>query len=184
MKGLIRNVLTTGMFALAVATTPVLQGTAWAVDVEGLEIVAGDTTDFLIRLTEGADGAAVSAFTMSDPARVIVDIADVRAVEGLEEMSGDGLVDQILISTIEDDAGVITRVEVFLTGEASHTFSVDPGIVRLTLEGSDSSRAVALADDLASALGAPEPAEDAVVEERLPELGDDPVPACACEPNP
>ena len=177
MKGLIRNVLTTGMFALAVATTPVLQGTAWAVDVEGLEIVAGDTTDVLIRLTEGADGAAVSAFTMSDPARVIVDIADVRAVEGLEEMSGDGLVDQILISTIEDDAGVITRVEVFLTGEASHTFSVDPGIVRLTLEGSDSSRAVALADDLASALGAPEPADDAVVEERLPELGDDPVPA-------
>ena len=67
MKGLIRNLLTTGMFALAVATTPGLQGTAWAVDVEGLEIVAGDTTDVLIRLTDGADGAAVSAFTMSDP---------------------------------------------------------------------------------------------------------------------
>ena len=147
MKGLIRNLLTTGMFALAVATTPGLQGTAWAVDVEGLEIVAGDTTDVLIRLTDGADGAAVSAFTMSDPARVIVDIADVRAVEGLEEMSGDGLVDQVLVSTIEDDAGVITRVEVFLTGEADHTFSVNPGVVRLTLEGAGGAPAVAVADD-------------------------------------
>ena len=178
MKGLIRNLLTTGMFALAVATTPGLQGTAWAVDVEGLEIVAGDTTDVLIRLTDGADGAAVSAFTMSDPARVIVDIADVRAVEGLEEMSGDGLVDQILVSTIEDDAGVITRVEVFLTGEADHTFSVDPGVVRLTLEGAGGAPAVAVADDLASALGGPEPVEEvSAVEERLPELGDDPTPA-------
>jgi len=180
MKGLIRNLLTTGMFALAVATTPGLQGTAWAVDVEGLEIVAGDTTDVLIRLTDGADGAAVSAFTMSDPARVIVDIADVRAVEGLEEMSGDGLVDQVLVSTIEDDAGVITRVEVFLTGEADHTFSVNPGVVRLTLEGAGGAPAVAVADDLASALGdrEAEPVDDVdVVEERLPELGDDPAPA-------
>ena len=180
MKGLIRNLLTTGMFVLAVATTPGLQGSAWAVDVEGLEIVAGDTTDVLIRLTDGADGAAVSAFTMSDPARVIVDIADVRAVEGLEEMSGDGLVDQVLVSTIEDDAGVITRVEVFLTEEADHTFSVDPGVVRLTLEGTSSAPAVAVADDLASALGdrEPAPAEEVVaVEERLPELGDDPTPA-------
>ena len=178
MKGLIRNLLTTGMFALAVAATPGLQGTAWAVDVEGLEIVAGDTTDVLIRLTDGADGAAVSAFTMSDPARVIVDIADVRAVEGLEEMSGDGLVDQILVSTIEDDAGVITRVEVFLTGEADHTFSVDPGVVRLTLEGAGGAPAVAAADDLASALGGSDPVEEvSAVEERLPELGDDPAPA-------
>ena len=134
MKGLIRNLLTSGVLALAVAISPGLQGQAWAVDVEGLEVVAGDTTDVLIRLSEGADGAAVSAFTMSDPARVIVDIADVRVVEGLEELSGDGLVDQVLVSTIEDDAGVITRVEVFLTSEAEHSFSVDPGLVRLTLE--------------------------------------------------
>ena len=88
--------------AFSLATAPGLVGEAWAVDVEGVEIVAGDDTTVLIHLTEGSDGAAVSSFTMGDPDRVIVDIADVRAVDGLSELSGDGgLVEEILISTIE-----------------------------------------------------------------------------------
>ena len=73
MKGLIRNLVNSSIFALAIAVAPGFQADAWAVDVEGVEIVSGDTTDVLIRLTEGADGAAVSSFTMSGPDRVIVD---------------------------------------------------------------------------------------------------------------
>ena len=62
MKGLIRTWLSSSIFALAVAATPCFQADAWAADVEGIEIVAGDTTDVLINLSEGSDGAAVSSF--------------------------------------------------------------------------------------------------------------------------
>jgi type IV pilus assembly protein PilQ len=158
MKGLIRNLVNSSIFALAIAVAPGLQADAWAVDVEGVEIVSGDTTDVLIRLTEGADGAAVSSFTMSGPDRVIVDIADVRAADGLEEMEGDGaLVDQVLISTIEDETGVITRVEIFLGVAAGHTFSVETGVVRISLTGEENT-IEAPVDMVGNALGG----EDAV----------------------
>jgi type IV pilus assembly protein PilQ len=153
MKGLIRTWLSSSIFALAVAATPCFQADAWAADVEGIEIVAGDTTDVLINLSEGSDGAAVSSFTMSEPERVIVDIADVRSVDGLEEMEGDGgLVEQVLVSTIEDDAGVITRIEIFLNGSSEHTFSVLPGMVRISLEGGGDSPGVAGVDEMGDAL--------------------------------
>jgi len=157
MKGWIRTLLTAATMAFATAMIPGLQASAWAVDVEGVEIVGGADTAVLIHLSAGSDGAAVSSFTMSDPERVIIDIADVRAAEGLGELDGDGaLVDQILVSTIEDDAGVITRVEVFLTESAEHTFSVNPGMVQLTLEGTGTP-GVAEEDEVGEKLPPPPP---------------------------
>ena len=122
--------------AIGVSLIPAFSGAAYAANVERVEIVPGDNTSVLIHLSEGSDGAAVSSFTMNDPNRVIVDIADVRAVEGLSEMSGDGgLIEELLVSTIEDEAGVITRVEVFLSAESDHTFSVEGELVRVSLDG-------------------------------------------------
>ena len=67
------------VLAVGVSVVPAFSGDAFAADVEGVEIVPGDNTSVLIHLSEGSDGAAVSSFTMNDPNRVIVDIADVRA---------------------------------------------------------------------------------------------------------
>ena len=121
---------------VGISVMPGFANDALAADVEGVEIVPGDNTTVLIHLSEGSDGAAVSSFTMSDPNRLIVDIADVRAAEGLSELSGDeGLIEEVLVSTIEDEAGVITRVEIFLSAETDHTFSVEGGLVRVSLDG-------------------------------------------------
>ena len=140
-------------FTVVSATFPLAVSPAWAVDVEGVEIVQGDTTDVLIQLTDGAEGAAVSTFTMSDPERVIVDIADVRGVEGMDEIAGSGgIIEEVLVSTIEDEAGVITRMEVFLTGPVEHAVAVEGSIIRLSLTGDESAPVEAAGDAVADAL--------------------------------
>ncbi|MEC8193873.1 MAG: type IV pilus secretin PilQ [Myxococcota bacterium] len=132
----IRTFAVTAALAVSFAAAPLLVGDAMAADVEGVEIVPGEETLVYIYMTEGSDGAAVSTFSMTDPHRIIVDIADVRAVDGLEEMSGEGgLIDEVLVSTIEDEAGVITRAEIFLTKAADHTFSVSGNRIDIAIEG-------------------------------------------------
>jgi len=152
----IRILAATTALAISMTVTPLMVGDAVAADVEGIEVVPGADTRVYIYMTEGSDGAAVSTFSMSDPNRIVVDIADVRAVEGLEEMSGDGdLVQEVLVSTIEDEAGVITRAEIFLSRSADHTFSVSANRIEVVIEGeSASAPAVAVDDDpMGDALG-------------------------------
>ena len=152
----IRVFAATTALAVSAAAAPLFVGDAMAADVEGVEIIPGVDTRVYIYMTEGSDGAAVSTFSMTDPNRIIVDIADVRAVDGLEEMSGEGgLIDEVLVSTIEDEAGVITRAEIFLTKAADHTFSVSGNRIDIAIEGGDSARpAVAVeADPMGDALG-------------------------------
>ena len=106
----IRVFAATTALAVSVAAAPLFVGDAMAADVEGVEIIPGEDTRVYIYMTEGSDGAAVSTFSMTDPHRIIVDIADVRAVDGLEEMSGEGgLIDEVLVSTIEDEADTVDR---------------------------------------------------------------------------
>lgn len=134
----IRNFAVTTALVFSLAAVPCVAGDALASEVEGVEIVPGEDTRVFILLTEGSDGAAVSTFTMGDPERIVVDIADVRAVEGLNELSGDGgLVDEVLVSTIEDEAGVVTRVEIFLSKATEHTFSVESGRVNISIDGGE-----------------------------------------------
>ena len=134
----IRNFAVTTALVFSLAAVPCVAGDALASEVEGVEIVPGKDTRVFILLTEGSDGAAVSTFTMGDPERIVVDIADVRAVEGLNELSGDGgLVDEVLVSTIEDEAGVVTRVEIFLSKATEHTFSVESGRVSISIDGGE-----------------------------------------------
>jgi type IV pilus assembly protein PilQ len=152
----LRIFATTTVFAVGMSTVPVFVGAAVAADVEGVEIVPGEDTRVFIHLTEGSDGAAVSTFSMSDPDRIVVDIADVRAVDGLEEMSGNGgLVEEVLVSTIEDEAGVITRVEIFLSKSVEHTFSVGSSRIEIAIEGGEAEApSVAEVDDpMGDALG-------------------------------
>jgi len=162
----IRNFAATTALVLSLAAVLCVSGDAMATAVEGVEIVPGEDTRVFIHLSEDSDGAAVSTFTMSDPERIIVDIADVRAADGLNELSGDGgLVDEVLVSTIEDEAGVITRIEIFLSKAAEHTFSVESTRVKISIEGGEAEMEdVAVAEDpMGDAL---EP-DDAPIEDRL-----------------
>jgi type IV pilus assembly protein PilQ len=145
----IRNFATTTALVLSLAAALCVSGDAMATVVEGVEIIPGQNTRVFIHLSEGSNGAAVSTFTMSDPERIIVDLADVRSADGLEELSGDGgLVDEVLVSTIEDEAGVITRIEIFLSKAAEHTFSVESTLVKISIEGGEAElEDVAVAED-------------------------------------
>ena len=154
IRRICRVLAVSAALCLLVSSIPGVTSDALAVNVEGVELVPGDDTTVLIYLSENSEGAAVSSFTMSDPPRVIVDIADVRAVDGLSELTGEGgLVESILVSTIEDEVGVITRVEVFLGEETGHTFSVEGEMVRVTMDApSGSPPAVASGDAVQDAL--------------------------------
>jgi len=131
----IRRIALLSMLVFAVAVSPVLMDTAQAADVTAVDLEADpDSTEVLIRLSDGAAGAAVSTFTMSNPERVVVDIVDARVGSGLTVAEGDGdLVDGMTVETIEDDAGVITRIEVVLKRTVEHSVVVEEGQVRLTL---------------------------------------------------
>ncbi len=130
-----RSFFISGLLTLAVFASPALDGIALALDVTAVEVEADpDATTVLVQLSDGAEGAAVSTFTLGDPARVVVDIADARLASGLTVGDGDGdVVERVTVETIEDDAGVISRVEVFLAQNAEHAVVAESGAVRLTL---------------------------------------------------
>ncbi len=131
----IRSLVFTGLFVLSAIVSLVGSGTALAMDVTAVEVEADPgATTVMVKLTDGAKGAAVSTFTLSDPARVVVDIADAKLAEGLKVGEGDGeVVEKVTVESIKDDAGVICRVQVFVNKTVEHAVVVEPGAVRLTL---------------------------------------------------
>jgi hypothetical protein len=90
-----------------------------------------DTETIEIYLTN-ITAAAVSTFTLTRPSRVVIDIADADwkdeiGNENIPDTSGNSLVEKITVETIEDEAGIIARVEVFLTVESDPDHTI-PGI--------------------------------------------------------
>jgi type IV pilus assembly protein PilQ len=131
----IRRLVLTGFFALTIGASPLVVGVAQAMDVTGVAIEADPgLTTVQIQVSEGAESAAVSTFTLSGPDRVVVDIADAQIASNLSVDEPDGeVVEKITVETIEDEAGVITRIEVFLAQSVEHTVAMDSGTVRLSL---------------------------------------------------
>jgi len=125
----------TVMITFAMTASPIFEGAALAKDVTGISVESDpDSTAVRIKLSDGAESAAVSTFTLSSPDRVVVDIADVQTATGMEIEEPDGeVVAKITVETIKDEAGVITRVEVELAQKAVHAVVVEAGAVRLTL---------------------------------------------------
>lgn len=145
-----RNRLLNGFFGCALALAPLLANPSLAAEVTRIDVSAeGDHTVLLVQLSDEATGAAVSTFTMSNPDRVVIDIADATMEDDVEDVSAAGsLVDHVEVESIQDAQGTIGRISVFLTAAVEHTVAVEGNIVRLRLSGS----ATTTEDEVADAL--------------------------------
>ena len=72
----IRSLILTGVFALAISASPLLAGDAMAMDVTNVAVETDPgMATVKVGISEGAESAAVSTFTLSDPDRVVVDLS-------------------------------------------------------------------------------------------------------------
>ena len=92
-----------------------------------VKVVAGDTTQVLLYLSDVAKGSAVSTFTLEDPDRLVIDIADTTANMEVTQIEGDGvLVDRAEVVSFDDGTGLTTRITLYLNRSASE---VQPQVV-------------------------------------------------------
>jgi type IV pilus assembly protein PilQ len=145
-----RSLLTVLALTATVVSVPVIAGD---LNVEGLQVVAGDQPEVLIQLDDTAEGSAVSTFTLSGPDRLVIDIPDTRTNLAVSELdSDDALVDRVEITEFDDGNGYITRITLFLSRPASTVqpqVTTDGRQVRVRLETS----AAIMGDPLAEAMG-------------------------------
>jgi type IV pilus assembly protein PilQ len=85
-----------------------------------VKVVAGETTQVLLYLSDVAQGSAVSTFTLEDPNRLVIDIADTTANMEVTAVEGDGvLVDRAEVVSFDDGTGLTTRITLYLNRSAS-----------------------------------------------------------------
>jgi hypothetical protein len=85
-----------------------------------VQVVAGDTTEVVLYLSDAAQGSAVSTFTLEDPNRLVIDIADTTANMEVTQVDGDGvLVDRAEVVSFDDGTGLTTRITLYLNRSAS-----------------------------------------------------------------
>jgi type IV pilus assembly protein PilQ len=88
--------------------------------LEEVEVVAGDTTQVVFYLSDVASGSAVSTFTLAEPDRLVIDIADTTANMEVTAVEGDGvLVDRAEVVSFDDGTGLTTRVTLYLNRPAT-----------------------------------------------------------------
>ncbi len=138
IRSLIAGGIMTGLVAgLALAATP---AAAQQVEVQAVQVIPGDSPQVVLTLDKVAGGSAVSSFTMPDPDRVIIDIADASLASDIGTVVGDGaLVERVESESFDDGQGLITRVRVYLTGSADHRIVNEGGTIRLSLTPASSS---------------------------------------------
>ncbi|MCB9777912.1 MAG: type IV pilus secretin PilQ [Alphaproteobacteria bacterium] len=132
MKSLQHTLRILGVTAgLALCAAPAM---AQDSQVQSVQVVPGDTTQVVLTLDRASSGSAVSAFKMSDPDRIIVDIADAKVAGDLGTIAGAGdLVERVEAESFDDGQGLITRVRVYLTGDADHKVVSEGSTIRLSL---------------------------------------------------
>jgi len=87
--------------------------------LEEVKVVAGDTTQVVLYLSDAAKGSAVSTFTLADPNRLVIDIADTTANMEVSAVEGDGvLVDRAEVVSFDDGTGLTTRITLYLNRSA------------------------------------------------------------------
>ncbi|MBO86655.1 MAG: hypothetical protein CL927_14975 [Deltaproteobacteria bacterium] len=92
-----------------------------------VKVVAGETTQVQLYLSDVAQGSAVSTFTLEDPNRLVIDIADTTANMEVTAVEGDGvLVDRAEVVSFDDGTGLTTRITLYLNRSASE---VQPQVV-------------------------------------------------------
>ena len=137
------------LLSVALSSSPLMGQEQKPPTLEEVRLDDGDQTVVEIELSDAVSGASVSAFTLQEPPRVIVDVlgVDIGETESLIEGSGD-FVDRIEISSFEDDSGTVARITVTLTESAVHTVEAVDDRITLTLVpgGGDDSLMAALGD--------------------------------------
>lgn len=102
--------------------------------VRGLAVSEADST-VVLTLDRASQGTAVSSFTMTDPHRVIVDIADAELAAGVGAATGGGkLVDRVESESFDDGKGLITRVRIYLKQPADARVTTDGVTIRVALQ--------------------------------------------------
>lgn len=92
-----------------------------------VKVEAGDTTRVVLFLSDVASGSAVSTFTLSDPDRLVIDIADTTANMEVTRVDGDGvLVDRAEVVSFDDGTGLTTRITLYLNRNAG---DIQPQVV-------------------------------------------------------
>lgn len=121
------------VLGLALLTNPV---DAQEARVESVTVSEADRT-VVLTLDRAAQGTAVSSFTMTDPHRVIVDIADAQLAAGVGTVAVSGsLVERIESESFDDGKGLITRVRIYLSQAAEPRVVTDGGTIRVVLDPS------------------------------------------------
>jgi len=116
-----------GMLLLGAMAIPFGESLAQQVpSVLGLEIVPGETTTAVIKLSASVEGAAIGSFLLSDPERLVVEIPEaVLASEELELAGLDDLITRVETETLEDEAGSLLRISLYLARPADHLLSTE-----------------------------------------------------------
>ncbi|MFT4980115.1 MAG: type IV pilus assembly protein PilQ, partial [Myxococcota bacterium] len=124
-----------GALALALA----FSGPALADDLQlrAIQVAPSQSAqqaELVLTLSAASSGSAVSAFTMQNPDRLIIDIADAEvAADVADDVAGGGLITDISLETIDDGDGVVARVVVSLSGPVEQQITSSGAEVRVRL---------------------------------------------------
>lgn len=143
--------LRAGVFALALAGLGAAPLPALAADLAVQQVVLeeGDGTTVRIVLSGSSEGAAVSTFSMSEPDRLVIDIADTKASpDAVAGLVATGLVSAAKVETFDDGQGTISRVLLTLTGPVDHQISSDGTAVSVRLQARQGAAQDALTEAL------------------------------------
>lgn len=165
--------LRAGVFALALTGLGVTPGVALAadLDLQQVQVEEGDGTLVRLQLSGSSEGAAISTFSMTEPDRLVIDIADARASsEAVAGLVATGLVRSARVETFDDGQGTISRVLLTLTGPVDHVIKSDGNAVLVTLRA----RQGGSQDALTEALNGSESSAEAPVVELGEVLGSRP----------
>lgn len=115
--GKILGLALAGFVAGGICVAPVQ---AEDLSLDQIQFVAGETAQVLLFLSDTAQGTAVSTFSLTEPNRLVIEIAGTAANLGVPQVAGDGaLVDRAEVISFDAGAGMITRVTLYLNRPAA-----------------------------------------------------------------
>lgn len=121
--------------------------------IPSVQAVTLTDTEVIVGLDRPIEGAAIGSFFLSDPERLVVDIADAGLGEDPVDISGKSLaVSRVTTEEMEDKGGALLRVTFYLSGPVEQKLQVESDRVRITLRPASSA-----ADPLMEALAASTP---------------------------
>ncbi len=102
--------------------------------VQSVDVVDGEPCAVSIRLTRAITGAAIGSFFLSDPERLVVDLSDAgMGEEPLDLIDSGCFVSKIDAEEIEEPAGTLLRITLYLQRAVEHDLEVEGDTIRIVL---------------------------------------------------